>query len=140
MSFIAHHHRRNINFLFYFLSDPHDYGAVDYNLWRYLGNEILIQSVRGDWLFCKSSEKSSNYVEIFPSASTFKKRPSIYKLDCQIVKTELNLASDCLKTPQTLAWNRNGLVMTESSILDWAVQTSCVDSSIKSENVLFYIR
>lgn len=131
---------KNLLLKLVFLSDPHDYGAVDYNLWRYLGNEILIQSVRGDWLFCKSSEKSSNYVEIFPSASTFKKRPSVYKLHCEIVKTELKLASDCLKTPQTLVWKRNGLAMTEASILDWAVQTSCVDNSIKSENVLFYIR
>ena len=79
-------------------------------------------------------------MEIFPAAVLLKKRPSIYKLECEIVKTELKLASGCLKIPQSLVWSRNGLAMTEASILDWAVQTNCVDGSINSESVSLFIR
>ncbi|XP_066930481.1 uncharacterized protein [Clytia hemisphaerica] len=119
---------------------PKDHGAVDYNLWRYIGAEILIKSVRGDWLKCKSSEASSRYLDIFPPTSSLKKRPIIHKLDCEIVKNEHESVSGCLRLPEAIMWNRSGLVMTESSLLDWAIQKHCSGDQRIDDEVLFYIR
>ena len=121
-------------------ADPKDHGAVNYNLWRFIGTEILIKSVRGDWLNCKSSETSSRYLEIFPPTSSLKKRPIIHKLDCEIVKNEHESVSGCLRLPDNIMWNRSGLMMTEASLLDWATQKNCRGNQIIEDEVLSYIR
>jgi len=88
---------------------------------------MLIKSVHNNWLHCKSSGTNSHHNGIFPAASVFKKRPLVFKLDCELVKSKVSMSSKCSprSLPSSLMWTRDGLVMNKAIVLAWATDSGC---------------
>lgn len=94
-------------------------GAVDFNLWKEIGEEILIKSNINDWLVCQ------------PRGGSLVARKN-GAIKCQNIK---NVATTCHSiTPIKLAWHRYGPFLSAKSVFydfvqntedDWPAHDPC---------------
>lgn len=116
--------------------DPDDFGAVDYSLWRYLGNELLLKSIHGDWLHCKPQNVERRTV--FPNINSVKST-TVTKFQCGHVKNLAGKSKCSVDTlPKTITWTENGPLLDESSIIKWLSRSKCrINSSFDTTAMLF---
>eukprot|EP00795_Rhopilema_esculentum_P017236 gene17236-8793_t len=80
----------------------HDYGAIDYSYWQFLGKEMLIKSNINDWLICKSKTNAT----IFEPVDK-RQRYVYYPVNCRNIK-DVTVKCD-QNAPDTLVWTEFGL-------------------------------
>merc|ERR1712159_661937 len=59
-----------------------DYGAIDYRLWKFIGTELLLKSVRDDWIHCVPKKTKQ---KIFPDIREIEIKYSV-DIKCSFVQ------------------------------------------------------